>query len=97
MRNRIAKTAAAFLAAVLLLPVKTQAISARRAVAMDAVTGRHLYSRAEGERALIASTTKIMTALLVCEQCNVLCQMRIPKQAVGIEGSSMYLKEGEIF
>ena len=56
---------------------------------MDAVTGRHLFSRAEGERALIASTTKIMTALLVCEQCNVLCQMRIPKQAVGIEGLSL--------
>ena len=45
---------------------------------------------------LIASTTKIMTALVVCEQCNVLDRMRIPKEAVGIEGSSMYLREGEV-
>ena len=37
-----------------------------------------------------------MTALIVCEQCNVLDRMRIPKEAVGIEGSSMYLQEGEV-
>ena len=45
---------------------------------------------------MIASTTKIMTALLICERCNVLDRMRIPKEAVGIEGSSMYLREGEV-
>ena len=37
-----------------------------------------------------------MTALVICEQCNVLDRMRIPKEAVGIEGSSMYLQEGEV-
>jgi D-alanyl-D-alanine carboxypeptidase len=37
-----------------------------------------------------------MTALIICEQCNVLDRMRIPKEAVGIEGSSMYLKEGDV-
>jgi D-alanyl-D-alanine carboxypeptidase len=37
-----------------------------------------------------------MTALVVCQQCNVLDRVRIPKEAVGIEGSSMYLQEGEI-
>ena len=45
---------------------------------------------------MIASTTKIMTALIVCEQCNVLDRVRIPKEAVGIEGSSMYLQADEI-
>ena len=96
MTRLFAKTAAVFLAAVLLLPVQTQAVSARRAIVLDGVTGRALFSRREEEKALIASTTKIMTALLICEQCNVLSQMRIPPQAVGIEGSSMYLKEGEV-
>ncbi len=96
MKSFFAKTAAVFLAAVLLLPLKVQGVSARRAVCVDAVTGRVLFSRNAGQRALIASTTKIMTALVVCEQCNVLSQMRIPKEAVGIEGSSMYLKEGEV-
>ena len=37
----------------------------------------------------------MLRPLLFCERCNVLDQMVIPKQAVGIEGSSMYLKEGE--
>ena len=96
MNVLFAKTAAVLLAAVLLLPVKAQAVSARRAVVLEPVTGRQLFSRAASQQAPMASTTKIMTALLICEQCNVLDRMRIPKEAVGIEGSSMYLKEGEV-
>ena len=96
MRRFFAGTAAALLAAVLFLPVGADAVSARRAYAVDAVSGRVLYEKNPTERSLIASTTKIMTALIVCEQCNVLDRMRIPKEAVGIEGSSMYLKEGEV-
>ena len=84
------------LAAVLFLPVKAYGISAQNAILMDSTTGRVLYEKNADERSLIASTTKIMTALIVCEQCNVLDRMRIPKEAVGIEGSSMYLREGEV-
>ena len=84
------------LAAAVLFPVKTRAVSARHAYVLDAVSGRVLFERSADRQSLIASTTKIMTALIVCEQCNVLDRMRIPKEAVGIEGSSMYLQEGEI-
>jgi len=84
------------LAAAVLLPLPSEAVSARRAYVLDAVSGRVLYERDPDARSLIASTTKIMTALIVCEQCNVLDRMRIPKEAVGIEGSSMYLQEGEV-
>lgn len=84
------------MAAVLFFPLEAQAVSAKRAYVLDAVSGRILYQRNPDERSLIASTTKIMTALVVCEQCNVLDRMRIPGEAVGIEGSSMYLKEGEV-
>ena len=84
------------MAAILFLPVRVHAVSAERAILMDAATGRVLYERKADERSLIASTTKIMTALVVCEQCNVLDRVRIPKEAVGIEGSSMYLREGEV-
>ena len=63
---------------------------------LDAATGRAIYEKEADRQSLIASTTKIMTALIVCEQCNVLDRMRIPREAVGIEGSSMYLREGEI-
>lgn len=84
------------LATAVLFPMETRAVSARKAYVLDAVSGRVLYERSANEQSLIASTTKIMTALIVCEQCNVLDRMRIPKEAVGIEGSSMYLCEGEI-
>ena len=87
---------AAFLAAVLFLSLPVGAISAQKAILLDAQTGRVLYEKNADSRSLIASTTKIMTAILVCEQCNVLDRMEIPKEAVGIEGSSMYLQEGEV-
>jgi D-alanyl-D-alanine carboxypeptidase len=89
-------TAAILVAAVLFSPAKAGAISARKGIVLDAVTGRVLYEKRPDEESLIASTTKIMTALVVCQQCNVLDRVKIPAQAVGIEGSSMYLKEGEI-
>ena len=84
------------LAAVLFLSIPVGAVSAQKAILLDANTGRVLYEKNPDSRSLIASTTKIMTALVVCEHCNVLDRMQIPKEAVGIEGSSMYLKEGEV-
>jgi len=87
---------AAVTAAALLAPVPAAAVSAEKYILVDAHTGRILESRNATSRSLIASTTKIMTALVVCRQCNVLSRVRIPAEAVGIEGSSMYLREGEI-
>lgn len=87
---------AAVAAAVLFLTFPVCAISAQKAILVDAQTGRVLYEKNADSRSLIASTTKIMTALLICEQCNVLDRMKIPREAVGIEGSSMYLQEGEV-
>lgn len=94
MRKLIAGMAAALLAVILVFPC--YGISAKKAIVLDGETGRALYEKDADAQSLIASTTKIMTALVVCEQCNVLDRMRIPKEAAGIEGSSMYLKEGEI-
>lgn len=76
---------------------QADAISAQSAIVLDAATGRTLYEKDANRRSLIASTTKIMTALVVCEQCNVLDRMVIPPQAIGIEGSSVYLQTGEIW
>ena len=96
MKSKLFRTAAGLLAAVLLLPVDVTAASAKSSIVMDGLSGRILQENHADERSLIASTTKIMTALVVCEQCNVLDRVRIPKAAVGIEGSSMYLREGEV-
>ena len=94
MKRIFAGVAAAFLAASLVFPCK--GISARSAILLDGQTGRVLYEKLPDKQSLIASTTKIMTALIVCEQANVLDRVRIPQEAVGIEGSSMYLKVGEV-
>ncbi len=94
MKRLFAGVAAAFLAAALFLPCN--AISAQSGILLDGQTGRVLYEKLPDKQSLIASTTKIMTALVVCEQTNVLDRVRIPREAVGIEGSSMYLKAGEI-
>ena len=94
LKRLFAGVAAALLAAALVFPCN--AVSAKSAILLDAGTGRVLYEKNADMQSLIASTTKIMTALVVCEQTNVLDRVRIPKEAVGIEGSSMYLREGEI-
>lgn len=94
MKRIIAGVAASFLAASLAFPCK--GISANSAILLDGQTGRVLYEKQPDKQSLIASTTKIMTALIVCEQVNVLDRVCIPPEAVGIEGSSMYLKTGEI-
>ena len=96
LKRIFAGVAVGILAAILFLPVKAGAISAECAILIDAQTGRVLYEKQAEEKSLIASTTKIMTALVICEQTNVLDRVKIPKEAMGIEGSSMYLKEGEV-
>lgn len=96
MKRLFAGMAAALLAAIFFTPFTASAISAENAIVVDGQTGRVIYEKNPDKQSLIASTTKIMTGLLICEQCNVLDRMKIPKEAVGIEGSSMYLQEGEI-
>ena len=63
---------------------------------MDADTGELLWFRRPDKPGLIASTTKIMTAYLACRIGEPERPVSVPAEAVGIEGSSLYLKEGEI-
>ena len=44
----------------------------------------------------MASTTKIMTALIALEYCDLDETVQIPKDVTNIEGSSIYLREGEV-
>ena len=69
--------------------------SASRGVLMDADTGALLWSLDPDAPGLIASTTKIMTAWLVCLAGDLDRPVTIPAEAVGVEGSSLWLREGE--
>lgn len=70
-------------------------LSAKSAILMDADSGRVLLAQNADARSRIASTTKILTGLLVCEQMALEKTVCVPKEAVGLEGSSMYLAAGE--
>lgn len=70
-------------------------VSASAAVLMDLDSGRVLYERNAGARMLIASTTKILTALVAIRDGNLSDTVKVSREAAYTEGSSMYLKEGE--
>ena len=89
--------AASVLAAILVYMISAQAleVSARSAVLLDGDSGEILWEKNAQQRSLIASTTKIMTALVTLEQMDPEQIVEVPAEAVGVEGSSMYLQAGE--
>lgn len=69
---------------------------ASSAVLMDADSGRVLYAHNPHDKRLIASITKLMTALVVLESGADLRELvKIDGEAVRAEGSSIYLRPGE--
>ncbi len=64
-------------------------------ILMDVNSGRILYEHNSYEKLPMASTTKIMTALVALDNGNLKDVVTIEKNSVGIEGSSIYLYEGE--
>ena len=72
-------------------------LSAKSAVLYEPETKSFVYSKNPNQRLPMASTTKIMTALVALENFPCDQYVKIPEQAIGIEGSSLYLKEGECF
>ena len=69
--------------------------SAAAAILVDADSGRVLYEQNADARMLIASTTKIMTALVAIQEGDLSDVVTVKREATLTEGSSMYLKEGE--
>ncbi len=61
----------------------------------EVTTGRILYEHNGGRRLPMASTTKVVTALTVIAGGGLDEVVAIPREAVGVEGSSVYLQEGE--
>ena len=72
-------------------------LSAASAILMDGESGRVLFEKNAHQERAIASITKLMTALLVAETIeSVDSEVVIKSEWTGIEGSSLYLKPGEI-
>lgn len=80
------------------IPARAElAVSAKAAILMHADSGRVLYEKNADEHMLIASTTKIMTAIVMLEHCELDDLVEVDSRSAGIEGSSMYLKAGESY
>ena len=70
-------------------------VPASAAIMVEQQSGRVLYEKSADERRPMASTTKIMTALIILEECDLDAVVEIDGRMSGIEGSSMYLEVGE--
>lgn len=71
-------------------------ISAKAAILICADTGTVLYAKNEKEHRAIASTTKIMTALLTLEAGELDKSFTVNSDAIKVEGTSMGLRENDI-
>jgi len=65
-------------------------------ILMDELSGRVLVEKNSHQKMPMASTTKIMTALLALEKGNLDDNVLIDDDSVNIEGSSIYLEKNEV-
>ena len=68
-------------------------ISAECAVVMHG--GDTVFEKNADTRSLIASTTKIMTAIITIENCELDSELEVDAESCALEGSSMYLRPGQ--
>lgn len=79
----------------MVLSVSASALSAQSAIVIDADTGAVLFEQNADEERAMASTTKIMTALVALGEGDLDRTYTVRKEYTQVEGSSMYLQEGE--
>ena len=76
-------------------PVKVEAISAESYVVMDYDSGRILMSQNATREKLIASTTKIMTAIIALENGDIASVRKVGEEVLKAYGSAIYLSLDE--
>lgn len=74
---------------------KALGTTAKAAVVINADTNGKIYSHNENQRLSMASTTKIMTGLLLCESGDLDKTVTVTEKMVAVEGSSMGLLAGD--
>ncbi|WP_058307538.1 D-alanyl-D-alanine carboxypeptidase family protein [Gracilibacillus massiliensis] len=71
-------------------------VSAESAILMDQETGRVLFEKDANSPTLIASITKIMTAIIAIESGKLKDKVKISDKATLTEGSSIYLNQDDV-
>ncbi len=69
--------------------------SAKSAIVIEVDSGSVIYEKNASQSLTMASTTKIMTAICAIEEGDMAKKVKIAPEAVGVEGSSIYLKGDE--
>lgn len=95
MKNNTAKSVATVLYPANSGSEDFSGVYAESAVLIDGQSGAVLYSKNSAARMNMASTTKIMTAMVILENMNLDTIVTVPKEATLVEGSSIYLRENE--
>lgn len=70
-------------------------VSAQAAILIEASTGEIIFEKNPHQKLPMASTTKIMTALVALEEGDLSKTVQVAEGACGVEGSSIYLTAGE--
>lgn len=84
-----------FFLAIVFLFVPFTKVLATSTIVMDGLSGRVLYAQNKNDIALIASTTKIMTAIIAIEQGNIDETVIINEDILDSYGSGIYIEVGE--
>lgn len=71
-------------------------IESKYAVVIDSESGRVLYEKNAYDKSAMASLTKIMTSILLCEHCKMDELIEVPAEATWIGGSEVGLKKGDM-
>lgn len=79
----------------LVLPIKVSAITASSAIVMDLNSNRVFFEQNIHEQRLIASITKIMTAIVAIEYGNLDDTYEVSKEVLDAYGSAIYIEMGE--
>lgn len=75
--------------------IKEPDVNSRACVVIDRKTNSVLFGKNENSKKKMASTTKIMTATIIIEKCNLSDTIEISKKAAGTGGSRLGLKTGD--
>ena len=70
-------------------------INVPAAIVIDSESGRVLFAKNADERRPMASLTKIMTAIMLVENCDMDELIEVPSEATWIGGSEVGLKKGD--
>ena len=80
----------------ILLPINVLADTGNATIIMDIDSGRIIYQKNINQKKLIASTTKIMTCIIVLENSDIDALITVGDEVLSMYGTNIYIEKGEV-